>query len=750
MTGEDDATPPPEPEPSETGSTERGAPDSGAFALSIVLRMMGLPADAERIRHQSGKSGHLTTEDLLRALRAFEVKGKLVRLPFERLIKAPLPAMVAAREGGWIVVGRIADEQVIVLKQLEIKPSLLSRAEFEDIWDGRVLLVTRRAGLRNLATRFGLSWFIAAITKYRKPLLEVLAASFFLQIFGLLTPLFFQVVVDKVLVHRGLSTLEVLAAGLALLSVFEVTLGGLRTWLFAHTANRIDVELGSRLFRHLLALPMAYFGARRVGDTVARVRELETIRQFLTSSALTLVLDLFFAFVFIGVLVAYSPSLTLVVVGAVPIYVLISVLATPLFRRRIEEKFARGAENQALLVECVSGVETVKSMALEPVLQQRWEEQLAAYVTASFKVVSLGTWAQQAVQAVNKIVTVAILFLGARQVIAGELTVGELVAFNMLAGQVTQPVLRLSQLWQDFQQARVSVERLGDILNTAAEPSSNGQANLPPIRGAIQIRHVTFRYRLNTPAVLSDISLDIAAGEVIGIVGASGSGKSSLVKLVQRLFVAEAGQVLVDGVDLAQADPAWLRRQLGVVLQDNVLFNRSVRENIAIANQAMTMDEIIAAARQAGAHEFILGLPEGYDTVVGERGATLSGGQRQRIAIARALANQPRILIFDEATSALDYESEAAIQANMADICHGRTVLIVAHRLSTVRAAHRIVVMEEGRVVEEGTHAQLVARGGRYAQLWRIQNEGPRKLAPSGQVSGAPVSGGPVLAGIVK
>ncbi|MCW2318233.1 subfamily B ATP-binding cassette protein HlyB/CyaB [Rhodoblastus acidophilus] len=691
--------------------------------------MLGLPADAERIRHLSGKSGQLSHEDLLRALRAAEVKARLVRLPFERMVKAPLPALAGARDGGWMVVGRAADDHVIVLKQMEVKPTLLSHAEFEALWDGRIILVTRRAGLRNLATRFGLSWFIDAVAKYRKPLLEVLTASFFLQIFGLLTPLFFQVVVDKVLVHRGLSTLEVLAAGLALLSIFEVTLGGLRSWLFAHTANRIDVELGARLFRHLLALPMAYFGARRVGDTVARVRELETIRQFLTSSALTLVLDLFFALVFIGVLIVYSPALTLIVVAAIPVYVLISVLATPLFRRRIEEKFARGAENQALLVECVSGVETVKSMALEPVLQRRWEEQLAAYVTASFRVVSLGTWAQQSVQGVNKIVTVAILFLGARQVISGELTVGELVAFNMLAGQVTQPVLRLSQLWQDFQQARVSVERLGDILNTPPEPSS-GQASLPPIRGAIQIRHVTFRYRLNTPAVLNDVSLDIAAGEVIGIVGASGSGKSSLVKLAQRLFVAESGQVLVDGIDLAQADPAWLRRQLGVVLQDNVLFNRSVRENISLANPAMSIEQIIAAARLAGAHDFILGLPEGYDTVVGERGATLSGGQRQRIAIARALANQPRILIFDEATSALDYESEAAIQENMADICRQRTVLIVAHRLSTVRAAHRIVVMDQGRIVEEGTHEQLVARGQRYAQLWRIQNEGPRRLDP--------------------
>ncbi len=700
-------------------------PDTGAPALAFVLKLQGLPADTDKIRHELGISGPLGETDLLRAARKFEVKAKAVTTRFERLVATPMPALARRIDGRWVVIGRADAEKVLIQDPLAQKPELIDAISFQAIWSGRIILVTRRAGLLNLAKRFGLSWFISAVAKYRRPLTEVLIASFFLQVFGLLTPLFFQVVVDKVLVHRGLSTLEVLAVGLAALSLFEVLLGGIRTWLFAHTANRIDVELGARLFRHLMALPMAYFGSRRVGDTVARVRELETIRQFLTSSALTLVLDLFFAIVFVGVLLIYSPTLTLIVIGAIPLYVVISGLATPMFRTRIEEKFARGAENQAFLVESVSGVETAKAMALEPVLQRRWEEQIAAYVTASFKVINIGTWAQQSVQGVNKVVTVLILFFGARSVISGDLTVGELVAFNMLAGQVTQPVLRLAQMWQDFQQARVSINRLGDILNTAPEPSSGGQAGLPPIRGAISLQHVTFRYRLDAPAILSDVSLDIPAGEVIGIVGASGSGKSTLCKLVQRLFVPEAGQVLVDGTDLSLADPSWLRRQLGVVLQENVLFNRSVRENIAIADPAMDMERVILAARMAGAHEFILKLPEGYETIVGERGASLSGGQRQRIAIARALSINPRILIFDEATSALDYESEAAVQRNMAEMARGRTVLIVAHRLSTVRSAHRIIVMEDGRIVEEGTHDKLVALGRRYAKLWRIQTEGP-------------------------
>jgi subfamily B ATP-binding cassette protein HlyB/CyaB len=549
-----------------------------------------------------------------------------------------------------------------------------------------------------------------------------MVASFFLQIFALVSPLFFQVVIDKVLVHRGISTLDVLMMGLVTIGVFETILGILRTYLFAHTTNRIDVELGARLFRHLLALPIAYFQARRVGDSVARVRELENIRNFLTSSALTLVIDLFFTFVFIAVMFVYSPLLTWIVLGAFPIYIAISAGATPLFRRRLDEKFQRGAENQAFLVESVTGIETLKSMAVEPRMQQRWEEQLAGYVTASFRVISLGNTASQSVQLVNKLVIAATLYFGAKLVIDGGLTVGELVAFNMLAGRVSAPVLRLAQLWQDFHQARISVARLGDILNTAAEPTySPARAALPAIRGDVAFEHVSFRYRIDGAQVLHDASFNVPAGQVVGIVGPSGSGKSTLTKLVQRLYVPESGRVLVDGVDLAMVDTAWLRRQIGVVLQENVLFNRSVRDNIALADPAMPMERVIAAARLAGAHDFILELPEGYDTIIGERGASLSGGQRQRVAIARALIGDPRILIFDEATSALDYESERVIQQNMSEIAKGRTVFIIAHRLSTVRMADRIITIDRGRLVEDGTHDQLVRTGGRYASLCRLQ-----------------------------
>ena len=558
--------------------------------------------------------------------------------------------------------------------------------------------------------------------KYRGLLSEVLLASFFIQLFALISPLFFQVVIDKVLVHRSMGTLDVLVVGLVAIALFETMLGILRTYLFSHTTNRIDVELGARLFRHLLALPIGYFQARRVGDSVARVRELENIRNFLTSSALTLVIDLFFTVVFVAVMFLYSPLLTWIVLGSLPLYIAISAASTPLFRRRLDEKFRRGAENQAFLVECVAGAETLKAMAVEPQMQRRWEEQLAGYVASSFRVLALGNVASQTVQFVNKIAMAGILYFGAKLVIEGELTVGELVAFNLLAGRVSQPVLRLAQIWQDFHQARLSVERLGDILNTPAEPVySPGRTALPAIKGDVAFEHVTFRYRIDGPEVLSDVNLKVPAGQVIGIVGPSGSGKSTLSKLVQRLYVPESGRVLVDGVDLAQIDPSWLRRQIGVVLQENVLFNRSIRDNIALVDPAAPIERIVAAARMAGAHDFILELPEGYDTIVGERGSSLSGGQRQRIAIARALITDPRILIFDEATSALDYESERIVHEGMAQIARGRTVFVIAHRLSALRLADRILTIERGRVTEDGTHDELIKTGGRYATLYRLQ-----------------------------
>jgi subfamily B ATP-binding cassette protein HlyB/CyaB len=501
-----------------------------------------------------------------------------------------------------------------------------------------------------------------------------------------------------------------------------VTLQYLRTYALSHTTSRIDVELGGRLFDHLLRLPLSYFETRAAGQTVARVRELETIRSFLTGQGLTSALDLLFTGVFIAVLLAYSTILTLIVVLSIPVYVVIAVLIRPVLRAKVKERFDTGAASQQFLVESIVGIHTLKAAAVEPSLRNQWEERLAAYVRTSFEAVKLSSLGQNLIQYVSKATTALVLFFGAKAVINGDLTVGGLVAFNMIMGQVTAPILRLSQLWQDFQQVQVSVERLGDILNSAPESQRLEHANLPPARGAVRIKELTFRYVPGGPETLAGIDLDIPAGQVIGIVGPSGSGKSTLAKLIQRFYRPERGQILIDGIDIGQADVAWLRRQIGVVLQESTLFNRTVHDNIALANPGMSRAHVIALARLAGADEFISRLPLGYDTLIEERGANLSGGERQRVGIARALATQPRILIFDEATSALDVENEMIIQASMRQIVQGRTVIVIAHRLAALRICHRIIAIGNGRIVEDGTHQELVGRAdGLYGRLWRMQ-----------------------------
>jgi len=702
------------------------AVDSGLACLVMLARFHNVSAAAEQLSHEFAEDGRVfgRTEVLL-ASKKLGLKSKPAASKVERLPHLPLPAIASDKDGRFFIIARYdeAAGQVLIHDPSVQRPEVLDIAELQERWDGDLILVRSEASLASEMGRFDFTWFIPAIVKYRKLLGEVLLVSFVLQIFALLTPLFFQVVMDKVLVHRGLSTLDVIAIGLLGIMVFETLLSGLRSYVFAHTASRIDVELGSKLFRHLVTLPLAYFQARRVGDSVARVRELENIRNFLTSNAVTLILDVLFSVVFIAVMFLYSGWLTLVVVLSLPVYFIISLLITPLLRARLNESFTRGAENQAFLVETVNGIDTLKSMAVEPQINRKWDNQLAGYVAANFKTQTLSTIANESVGFVGKLVTVMTLWLGARLVMEGQLSVGQLIAFNMLAGRVSQPIIRLAQLWTNFQQTGVSVQRLGDILNSHTETSQAARSALPPIKGQVEFDQIHFRYRTDGSEVLRGVSLTIDAGEVIGVVGRSGSGKSTLTRLLQRLYTPERGRVLVDGMDLALADVSSLRRQIGVVLQDNMLFARSIRENIALVDPGAPVEEVIKAAKLAGAHDFILELPEGYDTVVGEHGASLSGGQRQRIAIARALMGNPRILIFDEATSALDYESERMIQQNMQAICRGRTVIIIAHRLSAVRDANRIVVMDRGQVVEQGTHAELLThQAGHYSRLHRLQH----------------------------
>ncbi len=707
-----------------TDSADRSITDSGLSCLTMLARLHAIAVDPAQIRHEFSTNGRpLSTPEILLAAKKLGLIAKLARPAIDRLSTVATPAIAIASDGRFVILARVdaAAGKVLIHDPTAGRPEVLSIEEFQSRWSGELILCASRASLTGDLAKFDFTWFIPAIVKYRRLLGEVVLVSFVLQLFALITPLFFQVVMDKVLVHRGFTTLDVIAVGLLVVTVFEVTLTGLRSYVFSHTSSRIDVELGARLFRHLLNLPLAYFQARRVGDSVARIRELENIRSFLTGNAITLVMDLLFSVVFIAVMLYYSGWLTLIVVLSIPCYFVLSFLFTPMLRSRLNEKFGRGAENQAFLVETISGIDTVKAMAVEPQWTRKWDNQLAAYVVSGFRAATIGTLANNGVTLVSKLVTVGTMWMGARLVIDGQLTVGQLIAFNMLANHVSTPVMRLAQLWTDFQQTGISVQRLGDILNTRTEVA-NAKTALPAIKGHIQFDGVVFRYKPEAQEVLRDINLSVKAGEVVGIVGRSGSGKSTLTKLALRLYSPERGRVLIDGIDLALIDASSLRRQVGVVLQENMLFNASIRENIALADPGAPLEAVMQAARLAGAHEFITELPEAYDSLVGEHGVGLSGGQRQRVAIARALMSNPRILIFDEATSALDYESERIIQDNMKDICRGRTVLIIAHRLSAVRDANRIVVMERGEIIEQGSHAELLAREeGQYARLYKIQ-----------------------------
>ncbi len=701
---------------------------SGLAAVCGIAAFYRIAADPGHLARELAIGGAEASErDIVRAAKLIGLKARVIANPSaSRLASAPTPAILRLKNGGYcIFAGETAAGDYRVVDPVLRSPREIPLDQLRDEIEPTIILVARHFLGAGVDPRsFGFLWFAPSLWRYRKPLAHVMIASFFVQIFALVSPLFFQVVIDKVLTHRGYSTLFVLVGGLAVIGLFDVMLQYLRAYALSHTTNRIDVELGQRLFRHLSRLPVSYFETRPAGQTVARVRELETIRSFLTGQGLFSALDLFFTFVFIAVLFAYSWKLTLIVLATIPFYLIIGGVARPLLREKLNDKFNKGAESQQFLVESIVGMQTIKASAVEPVAAKQWEERLAAYVRSAFRATMLGAKGQNAIQYVNKLSFAALLLFGAKAVLDGDLTVGELVAFNMIAAQVAQPVLRLSQLWQDFQQVQVSVERLGDILNAPVEPTPALRAQLPPPRGKIEFRHVSFRYRPDAPLVLRDISLRVSPGKVIGIVGPSGSGKSTLSKLIQRFYIPEEGQVLIDDADLSQVDPAWLRSHIGVVLQENLLFNRTIHENIALSNPAMPRAQVMAVAQLAGADEFISQLPQGYDTMIEERGANLSGGQRQRIAIARALATNPPIMIFDEATSALDYESERIVQRNMRQIVRNRTVFIIAHRLAAVRNCDVIIGMVDGRLVEAGSHDELLKQPkGLYARLWAMQND---------------------------
>ncbi|CAI8244344.1 MAG: Toxin RTX-I translocation ATP-binding protein [Marinobacterium sp. xm-d-530] len=701
--------------------------ESAIYSISTLAKLRHKACDTEQLSHQWRTSkAELSETDFIRALNTLSLKAEAKKCEISDLNNELMPVAAPLPDGQYLTLLRINQSGnggfCLVINPGETIPRKLNLAEFNRLWDNRIIFIKDQEH-SNSDRRFDLKWFIPSLIKHKRIFTEVIIVSVFLQLFALATPFFFQIVMDKVLVHRGFTTLDILAIGFGSLLIFELVMGIVRNYLMVHTTSRIDVELGAKLFNHVMRLPAAYFDSRQVGHTVARIKELDTLREFITGGALTLMIDLSFLLLFIAILWLFSPTLTWIVLGSLPFYLLLSILITPTLRHRLNESFKRSAENQAFLVESITGIETVKSMALEPRMQQRWEKQIAEATSISFKAKNLSNIATQIAQFISKFTTVLIIWFGALLVMDNQLSIGELIAFNMIAGRVSAPILKLVQLWQDVQQAGISLKRLGDLLNTPSEAHFQAsQASLPSLQGSITFQHVSFRYSPNSPSVLNRINLVIHAGESIGIVGTSGSGKSTLTKLIQRTYLPNQGKVLVDGIDLAQVNTDWLRSNISVVPQESFLFNKSVRDNIAIRTPGESMENIVKAAKLAGAHEFITELPAAYDTIVGERGSNLSGGQRQRIAIARALINNPKILIFDEATSALDYVSEEKIRQQMSRICKGRTVITVAHRLNTVRHCDRILVLEQGELAESGTHQELMNVNGRYAAMIRLQS----------------------------
>lgn len=698
---------------------------SGLHCVAMISRFKGSPLGIDQIKHHFGyRKENLTFLELARVFKELAIRPRLVTKELRQLKPSSFPAVVELMSGEFVVVAKYDNQKEVVL----VQGMLGERAEWEaiDEFQSKIsdkLLLLKMNGTKQQEVRdFGLKWFLRSAAKYWHILRDCVLASMFVQVFALVSPLIFMIVIDKVLSNNSLSTLDVLVFALAVVSLFEILLNALRTYLLSHTANRIDLMLGVELFKHLMKLPLSYFETRRVGDTIARMRELDNVRQFITGSGIMLIIDLFFLVIFLFVMYLFSPFLCTIVLITLPFIFGVSFVITPLLHDKLEDRYASNSNNQSFLVETIAGIETIKAVAAEPRIREAWENKLSDHVKKGFKSGNLANIIKQSASVISKVLSVMLLWFGAKEVLKGNLTVGQLIAFNMLSSRVIAPIIRLSQIWKEFQQVNISVARIGDIFNCPVEQGFDpGRVSLPPIIGNVVFDRVSFRYKSDGHEIVKDVSFSVAAGEVVGIVGSTGSGKTTLAKLLQRLYVPERGRVLLDGVDLSMADASWLRRQIGVVAQDGVLFNQSIRDNIALNRPDLEFEKVVEAAKLAGAHSFIMELKMGYDTPVGERGVQLSTGQRQRLAIARALADDPRMLILDEATSALDYESELLIQKNMRKICEGRTVFIIAHRLSTLRHADRIISLEDGCIVENDTPDTLLAANGRFAALHRLQ-----------------------------
>ncbi len=690
--------------------------NSAAACLTMVAQALENPTQLawvqRQIRGQRPKQVVETAEKLGLHLRRLQTTwNDLPQLSF--------PALLHWQGDHWVVVYGLRGDRLIIANPLNPRKTCetVPRSLVEAAWDGQLWQVE----LVQKQERFNLSWFLPAVRRYQGLLGQVLLASLTLQLLGLATPVLTQVIIDKVMVQESLSTLDVIAIALLGVALFEGVLGVARLFIFTHTTRRLDLSLSAQLFRHLLRLPLAYFEARRVGDTVARVQELENIRQFLTGTALTVVLDSIFGVVYLVLMFYYDVSLTWIALAVLPLFAILVLISTPILRDWLNESFNRSADSQSFLVETVTGVHAVKAHVAEQACRDRWEGLFARYIRTGFKASTTSNISSHIGDFLTNLSSLLVLWFGAKLVINHQLTIGQLVAFQMLSAKATEPLLRLVQLWQNLQEVLLSVDRVGDILNAAPEAEPGSGLVLPVLKGQVTFDQIFFRYHPNQEPILKGISFSTQPGTVLGIVGRSGSGKSTLSKLLQHLYQPESGRILIDGFDVKSADLASLRQQIGVVLQDDLLFNGSILENITFGNSDITAEQVVEAAQLAVAHEFISELPQGYETKVGERGMGLSGGQRQRIALARLFLSQAPILILDEATSALDSENEQRVLQNLQRVAQNRTVFLIAHRFSLLKHAHKILVMEKGIVAEQGTNDELLQKKGVYWALYQRQ-----------------------------
>jgi ATP-binding cassette subfamily B protein len=703
--------------------------------FQMVTKHLQIPFRREIVNRilseNSKRSGTISFQLCAYLAELLGLKSQLVDVPVSQIGRIPTPALIRYEDNFAVLYE--TDEKTVVLgvpsqgiqyfRPAELVQELVN--EFDS--SGNVAPQKLRVLLLSVTKatpqqRFGLQWFVPYLWRYKRVLIEVFIASFFVQLAALVNPLVVQIIIDQVIVQSSTRTLHIFGGLLVVVALFEALLTTLRTYLFVDTTNRIDMGLGSQIIDHLLRLPLNYYQRRPVGELATRINELENIRQFLTGTALTVGLDALFSVVYIIVMLFYSWQLTLVGLATIPVFILLTLIFSPLVRRQLRAKAERNAVTQSYLVEVISGIQTVKAQNIELRSRFSWQERYANYIASGFKTVVTSTIASSASSFLNKLSSLLVLWMGAYLVVQGDLTLGELIAFRIISGYVTSPLLRLAQLWQSFQETALSLERLSDIIDTPQEAESDrNNIPLPAITGAVKYENIYFRFRTDGPLQLCNLNLDFTPGQFIGIVGGSGAGKSTLTKLLIRLYEPESGRILVDGYDISKIELYSLRRQVGFVPQDSLLFEGTIQENIALTNPDATTEEIIEAAKIAHAHDFIMDLPNGYNTKVGERGASLSGGQRQRIAIARSVLQKPKILVLDEATSALDYITERQVCLNLAQAFQQSTVFFITHRLNTVKHAGTIVVMDSGRVVEQGTHHELMSMEGHYFYLYNQQ-----------------------------